>query len=263
MSTMRACGPARLIIARSPALSIHNPLVITIEPEDSPRRRRAVEEAAAHGLTPEFVMSIPKDDPRIAEIHDVKMNRRWRKHMMTPAEVSCYSGHRIAWKQIVEGGAPYRLVLEDDFEIVSLDALRRLERLAAERGDWDIIMLCRFNPKGKYRVVASDQFQLRDYCYGPTSAAAYLVTQDGTRKLLSRERIFRPVDEDFINPWELGLRALAVSPDIVREYDRSDSNIEQERTNRQRNLGRSLRDIFLKARWQLLSNHHWRRRRKN
>lgn len=67
---MRACGPVRLIIARSTALSIHNPLVITIEPEDSPRRRRAVEEAAAHSLTPEFGMSIPKDDPRITEVQD-------------------------------------------------------------------------------------------------------------------------------------------------------------------------------------------------
>lgn len=263
MSTMRACGPARLIIARSPALSIQNPLVITIEPEDSPRRRRAVEEAAAHGLTPEFVMSIPKDDPRIAEIHDVKMNRRWRKHMMTPAEVSCYSGHRIAWKQIVEGNAPYRLILEDDFEIVSPDALRRLERLAAELGDWDIIMLYRFKPRGRYRVIATDGLELRDYQYGPTSTAGYLISHSGAQKILARKKIFRPIDEDFINPWELGLRVLAVSPDIVREYDRSASNIEQERSGRRRNLWMSLRDIFLKARWQMLSRYHWRHRNRS
>lgn len=258
---MRACGPARLIIARSPALSIHNPLVITIEPEDSPRRRRAVEEAAAHGLTPEFVMSIPKDDPRIAEIHDVEMNRRWRKHMMTPAEVSCYSGHRIAWKQIVEGGAPHRLVLEDDFEIVSLDALHRLERLAAELGGWDIIMLYRFKPRGRYRVIAADGFELRDYQYGPTSTAGYLITRQGAEKMLARQKIFRPIDEDFINPWELSLQVLAVSPDIVREYDRSLSTIEAERLSNTRSLRASLRGILLKARWQLLARHHWKRRR--
>lgn len=241
-------------------MSINNPLIITIAPEESPRRQRAIAEAASHGLTPRFVVSIPKDDPRIAQIHDVSMNRRWRKHMMTPAEVSCYSGHRLAWAQIIREAPRFQLVLEDDFEIVDLDAFHRLGRLAERLDGWDIIMLSKFNPKGRFRVIATDGFELRDYQYGPTSAAGYMITKAGAEKMLSRKTVFRPIDEDFINPWELGLRVLAVAPDIVREYDRRDSGIETERLARKSSLPRSILGLVLKARWQLLSRHHWKRR---
>lgn len=241
-------------------MSIHKPLVITVESEGGPRRVRAVSEAAAYGLAPEFVVSIPRDDPRITAVYDVETNRRWRKYEMTAAEVSCYCGHRLAWAQVRDGDSPFRLILEDDFEIVDPVALDRLERVAERLKGWDIIMLSRFQPRGRFRVIAADGFELRDYQYGPTSAVGYLITPVGAERMLSRKKIFRPIDEDFINPWELDIRVLAVAPDIVKEHEHSISKIENERAKRQHSVSKSVRDIFLKARWQVLSRFHWWRR---
>lgn len=225
------------------------------------RRRHAQYEAAKYGLRPQFVRSIPKDDPLIKSIYDQKSNHRWRKRPMTPAEISCYWGHRSAWQIVACDIAPFRLILEDDFEFSRPADLHYLaERVCPSIPDWDIIILAPHLPNGKYRTLLSETFELRDYRYGATGAVGYLLTPDGARKLLTRPRVFRPLDEDFINPWELNLRILTVSPPLIREYRQGISLIESERRKRKRNLIRSVYGGMLKLRWKLLSHYHWQRR---
>lgn len=250
---MRACGSARLIIARSPALSIQNPLVITIEDASGPRRQQALAEAKKHNWTLEFVRSIDKTNPHITELYDPILNYKKRKRPLTAGEIACYYGHRKAWNIVTRGEAPYRLILEDDFCVSHADLLPPLERSLSEIPCWDIICLSPFRPKRPFKILFSDRVEVRRHLFGATGAVGYLISRDGAAKLLSRPKIFRPLDEDFIFPWELNLSVLYTYPSIIGETSESISTLESARAEKRKDPLSSFRGAWLKLNWQTRS----------
>lgn len=254
---MRACGPARLIIARSPALSIQNPLVITIEDASGARRLQALAEAAKHSWKLEFVHSIDKTSPQVSELYAPSLNYKKRKHPMTAGEIACYYGHRKAWNIVACEKMPYRLILEDDFRVAHADLLPSLEGALSKIQDWDIICLSPFRPKRPFKTLFSDKVEVRQHLFGATGAVGYLISRSGATKLLTRSKIFRPLDEDFICPWELNLSVLYTAPGIIEEAPDSISTLESARVEKKKNPLSSFRGAWLKLDWQTRSIFNW------
>ncbi|MFN8682004.1 glycosyltransferase family 25 protein [Paracoccus sp. P2] len=212
------------------------PLIITIEDENGPRRHHARQEAERQGWTPLFLRSIDTTSPEISRLYDSKWNRRKRKRPMTAGEIACYYGHRQAWQVVAAGKEPARLILEDDFKVARPDLIPLFSQAVDQLPAWDIICLSSHRAKGPFRSLYYEGIAFRKYLFGATGAVGYLLSQNGARKLLSRSKVFRPLDEDFIHPWELGLTVRYTAPRLICEMNDAVSTLEDARKNRKRRL---------------------------
>jgi len=137
---------------------------------------------------------------------------------MIPAEIAVYLGHRRVWEHFIADEVEYALVLEDDFQIIDLENLRTaIKDAIAHPSSWDIIKF--FDVWSKRPVAAMDLGSTRFVCrkYPPNGAVAYLLKASAARALLSRKRIYRPVDEDISRPWEFSLRVWSSERNLVTE----------------------------------------------
>lgn len=232
------------------------PLLVTYQTE-GPRIDYARQEAARVGLPVNVALSIYSDDPRGAVLYDPDLNASGRMKAMTPGEVACYWGHREAWRIFLQEGSAYALVVEDDFHVKDLALLEQALTSLPKIPAFDILLLRTHKPRGPVRSWPFGNFAVEDRLFGTTGATGYLITTDGARKLLSRPRIFRPVDEDFIAPWELGLRVLNLNPEPIGETDKLTSSLDGQRVVRAPEQKRPFRGMWLKMRWQLLSLFYW------
>lgn len=234
------------------------PLIVTYQTE-GPRIDYACREARRLGLNPRIALSIRSDDPRVAELYDPELNFRLRKKAMTAGEIACYWGHREAWRLLLEDGADFALVLEDDFQVKDDELLQSAIRALPKMPAFDILLLRMHKPRGPVRRWSIEGVCVEERIFGATGATGYLITAQAARKLLARPRIFRPVDEDFIAPWELGLRVLNLNPEPIGETTALTSSLDEQRCTRATGRKRPLRSAWLKTRWQMLSLAHWLR----
>lgn len=232
------------------------PLLVTYQTEGE-RIDYARKEAARIGIPINVALSIRSDDPRGAEIYDAAMNARHRKKPMTPGEIACYWGHREAWRMLLEKKADYGLVLEDDFQVKDPEVMRSAIEAITEMPEFDLLQFWAYQPRGKVRNWPFDNFSVEDRMFGTTGAIGYLISKEGAQKLLARKRIFRPLDEDFIAPWELGLRVYNLNPAPIGETDTLGSLLDNQRVMQISEKKRRFFALWLKARWQVLSIWHW------
>lgn len=134
---------------------------------------------------------------------------------LTPGEVGCYASHMLAWRTIVARNLPFALVLEDD-ALIDDGASRLIDELVntLPRG-WDFVHL-----DGRSRSRAFSSRPLRDlpegrrllrYARIPDGTLAYLISNQGARKLLVPTPRTVPVDTDTRRPWLWGLDLYGVS----------------------------------------------------
>lgn len=232
------------------------PLIVTYQTE-GPRVDHARREAARVGFKPRIALSICSNDARGTALYEPGLNARKRRRSMTPGEIACYWGHREAWRLLLQMGAAYALVLEDDFHVKDPDVLERALAALPKMPAFDILLFRMHKPRGAVRRRLFDGFVVEDRLFGATGATGYLISAEGARKLLARPRIFRPVDEDFIAPWELGLRVFNLNPEPIGETDTLISSLEDQRINHPRQRKRRLRGVWFKVHWQILSLVHW------
>jgi len=131
-------------------------------------------------------------------------------------EIGCYASHLAIWQRIAAGEyGPAALVCEDDMRLPNGFAAFLAALLEAAPVGWDLI---RLSPRTKRAVVPvgriTGEYCLVRYSHQPASAAAYLLSQDGARKLLVPGVRIRPVDQDFRRPWAFGLQSFGVWPAI-------------------------------------------------
>src|SRR5690606_33966201 len=140
----------------------------------------------------------------------------------TRGEVSTYLGHRRAWNHFLSDQADFGLILEDDFQIMNQEELLRAIRDATAHPDsWDIIKF--FDVWSKRPVAAMQLGSTQILCrkYQPNGAVAYVIHKRAAKVLLSRQRIFRRVDEDLSRPWEFSLRVWSSERNLVTENAQS------------------------------------------
>lgn len=141
---------------------------------------------------------------------------------MTSGEVGCYLSHVAAARAVVESGADYGLVLEDDFKaqpgawVVLEQTIERLKR--GQTDDWDMVNLARSprSPRAHLSSFCEDSVNatqlLRAY-YFPVIATAILWSRLGAQRFIAQDaQPIGPVDHIYRHRMSESGRGLALSP---------------------------------------------------
>jgi len=103
--------------------------------------------------------------------------------MCTPSTIGCAASHAAVWRRVIESGAPYAIVLEDDTEMVA-DAKDHIRWIARHMpSDTDMVVLgCFLCGTSPHHVPVSQQSikEIRQF----SGTHAYIVTRRGARALL-------------------------------------------------------------------------------
>ena len=166
----------------------------------------------AAGLDAERFPAVDAADPMALQATHYRPHSgdRWE---LSDSLNACFESHRRVWQEIVERELPMAAVFEDDivpgerlaatigllaaggigFDVVKLDTARRVLHLGplAQRGDG---------------------VDFRPLLSGGASAAAYVVTREGARKLLGWSDPFCDHTDDFVFRPRPGFRVLQAEP---------------------------------------------------
>lgn len=211
--------------------------VLTVEGENGKRRAHADNQLSSLGLTASFIRGFKKDDPSIYDQYDRLSNRLCSKRDLTSGEIAVYCGHRSIWRAFLSTPHSCALVFEDDFSVTDGHRFSAAVRDGIEHSDtWDILKFFDFKPKPVIESRMINSTRIVRYKYAAAGAVAYLIDRSAAEKLLSRDRFFRAIDEDFSWPWELGLSVWSVSPNLVEEVSHTlgGSLLEEDRLHRRR-----------------------------
>jgi len=140
---------------------------------------------------------------------------------LTRGEVACSLSHRKAWNRIVEQKLAYALILEDDFILQASDWQQVLNASFNLPQEFDLIKLSRAEEKNLMQVeaITKKYYLARSYPI-PIDALATLVSQQGATKLLSNiKKVQRPIDFEFKNYWEYGLRIYSIYPNLFAQVE--------------------------------------------
>jgi GR25 family glycosyltransferase involved in LPS biosynthesis len=199
-------------------------------------------------IDPRIVMGAVAEDPEIDRLFDAARNRRRAKRPLTRTEIAIYATHRRAWRRLLDEDLPFGLVLEDDFRVRDPARARRaVQGCAAVLGDGrDVVKLFDFErrrPLRAARTARINDVPLVKWRTPTAGMVAYLISRAGARKLMSRDRVFRQVDEDIKYFWELDLDIWSVPGCPIADHSAAlgGSLVELERkANRRHGVARSL-----------------------
>lgn len=201
------------------------------------------------------VDGIIASDPRVDEIFDRYRARLLAKREITRSEIAAYGTHRLAWQQVLASRSANAFIFEDDFLVKDGEVVRqvfdRAEELLSEGRN--IIKLFDF-PRERTRnlgirtMVAG--IPLVKWQRPRAGMVAYLISRQGAERFLSRDRIFRPVDEDIKYYWETGLDVWSVTgnPVVEASHVLGGSLLEDARSSsKKRKAMRALQGLLLNA----------------
>ncbi len=185
------------------------------------------EELNKIGLTPQRISAVQgsilsNDD--IAKIYCPESNKKYAHRDLTSGEIGCYMSHRNIWKKMIDENISLAIVLEDDVfvdrNILSLSNFKAL--LSA----YDLIKLAdNRNTQVANSKDLDDIHKLVSYSTIPNCTTGYAITLAGAKKMLSREKIYRPVDIDIQHCYEFGVSVAGIKPYPVTENKKWESEI--------------------------------------
>ena len=148
---------------------------------------------------------------------DALSARKQNGREILPAEYGCYQSHLLALETFLADGNPYGLIIEDD---VAFDenTSRRIEAILAAVPDFDLIKLTNHRTKLFIRATKTSLGdEIGRTLYGPQgSTAAYLVTRDGARKLVSQLAIMKlPWDAAVERFWDSNLKVYSSRQNVL------------------------------------------------
>lgn len=123
-------------------------------------------------------------DNELGNLDEAAFRRRHGK-IVLPAEIGCYFSHIKALEAIIVSAEPHAIIIEDDVRFTQ-DFLPFIDGAIKLRG-WDVIKLINHRMSAFRRSgTVIDGFSVGRSLHGPLgSSAAYLLTREGARKLLS------------------------------------------------------------------------------
>lgn len=229
--------------------------VISIVPEDHPRRRNISDQLDGLQFVGEIVQGLKAADPEAQGLYSPRMNLFAAKRSLTREEIAAYASHRKAWKAFLDSGFDHALILEDDFNVpFPAELLRAIDDCLANAGRWDVVKFFEFSRKRVWRRIRFASTQLVAHKFQSGGAVAYLLSRGAAERLLARRKVFRPVDEDMSWSWEFDLTIWTSEFNLVEEIsDRlGGSHIATSRTagKGDKNIARSIWGNFIQA-WKL------------
>ncbi len=204
--------------------------VFIINLDSSPERFvHAEQQLQALGIQPQRFRGVYGKDLSPAEVeacYDKAANQQYFRRSLSPGEIGCYLSHRGVWQLMVEQNLDVAIVLEDDIDVEArfAEALTQISRLDG----WDHIKLSddRDTPAFERKSVG-DGFDLVNFKRVPNCATGYAMSLSGARKMLQRDKFFRPVDLDLQFGAELDLQLFSLLPYTIWPSSKFDSVINQ------------------------------------
>lgn len=132
---------------------------------------------------------------------------------LTRGEIGCLLSHREIWK-FADMSNSSVLILEDD--IVIQDAFVQAVTYTLESvHPWDLFRLWG-NPKSQTPILIwekNERFNTVEFLEDPDGAVAYVITPEGSRKLLRyTEKFYRPVDNLIEERFDNKIKVLSIYP---------------------------------------------------
>lgn len=167
-------------------------------------------------------------------------NRYMTLYQLSANEAGCFSSHKKAWQKILDDDVPYACILEDD-AILSDDFSHYMVNTDWLPNRFDVIKLETWLRTIRVSNKAQNAYnrELRELLSSHPGAAAYIVSNDGARKLLAyAEKPTQMIDNLIFQ----GLRYKETRPNFsvlqmipalcVQEFKVEDVNDSDLRTNR-------------------------------
>ncbi|WP_215396850.1 glycosyltransferase family 25 protein [Rheinheimera oceanensis] len=166
-------------------------------------------------------------EAELNQYYSFSLNQQYYHKILKPGEKGCYISHIWCWQEIVAQQLDFALILEDDFVVKSnLSAL--LSEISQLTEKWHYIKLAMPN---KAQPVMRCQplgggFSLVHYKKHPVSTVAQFVSLAGANLLLEKAvPFYRPVDVMLQYHFDLGIKALGISPQPFCPEHSFDSSI--------------------------------------
>jgi glycosyl transferase family 25 len=173
-------------------------------------RRQFIEsQLAAAGFHAERIAGIDGDN--LPEF----LSSYFPRSSLSPGEIGCYASHLLVWRTVVERDLPHALVLEDDVQIENdaADLVDELLRVLPQ--GWDYVHM---DGRPRSRGFAARPLgeltgkrKLIRFSRIPDGTVAYLISNQGARKLLAPTVRLAPVDTAIRRPWQWGLDLYGVT----------------------------------------------------
>ncbi|MER9327113.1 O-antigen ligase family protein [Mesorhizobium sp. M0488] len=148
---------------------------------------------------------------------DLPAARKLSGRAILPGEYACYRSHIKALETFLAGGGAHGLIVEDDV-LFSENTMRRIEAIIAAVPDFDVIKLNNHRMSFFMRALETTEGdEIGRALHGPQgSAAAYLVTREGARGLLSALAVMKmPWDVAIERFWAAGLKVYSVRQNVL------------------------------------------------
>ena len=204
------------------------PLFVINMPSATDRRASITRQLEAQGLSAEWIAATRGKDmatSEVAKVYDERANRKYFRRALSPGEIGCYVSHREAWQRMVDENIPRAVVIEDDIRLTQ-DFTAAIDLLSKEMPADMVKLLDDRNSEGHKSACASERFNWINYKKVPNGTGSYAISLEGAKKLLSRQRIFRPIDVDLQFYQEFSLTIAGLKPYPVEATPDFESSID-------------------------------------
>ncbi|MDG1752370.1 MAG: glycosyltransferase family 25 protein [Thalassotalea sp.] len=152
----------------------------------------------------------------INQVYSPALNKKYFRANLSLGEIGCYMSHRNIWRKMVDENIAFAVILEDDMLLTSqfTDIFQHTDIMK----QYDLIKLADnrdHQPKHKKQI--GDDFELINFTKIPNCTTGYTLSLKGAKKLLIREKLYRPVDIDMQFCHELNLSVFGLRPYPITE----------------------------------------------
>lgn len=148
--------------------------------------------------------------------------KRTGRHVL-PGEYGCYRSHIAALESFINSDAAYGVILEDDI-VIDAGMMDRIRAIVEEVPSLELVKLINHRSVGFISLTATSQGdEVGRTLFGPQgSAAAYLVSREGARKLVQAlTTMTLPWDVALEAYWQHGVGTLSLADDVAGFSERS------------------------------------------
>lgn len=216
------------------------------------RVREQLEELAIPYTRIDAVVGRELTEAEINACYDPILNKQLHHRNLTVGEIGCYLSHRKVFTMMVEQGIEKSLILEDD--IVIKQHLQECIDIAQQSSGWDVIKIADdedVTPAASKEL--SEQVNLISYNRVPNRTMGYFISLEAAKKMLSRDRFYRPVDVDFQFYRDFDITICGLTPNAIEVCPQLgvDENSDIAKQNRGAHSNHSTFLRNLKYRWAL------------
>lgn len=170
------------------------------------------------------IKGINLTDEQVKQEYSETLNKKYFRADLSLGEIGCYISHKNIWRKMVTENIEYAVILEDDM-ILERDFIK-LFSLTDTLKQYELIKLADNRKHTPKHVKELDQdFELINFKKIPNCATGYTINLSGAKKLLMREKFYRPVDIDLQFCSELSLSVFGLRPYPINENKQFSSDI--------------------------------------